>query len=251
MQYYDPNEHEPEYDPLPGYPTGPIQPKPPPPRNRRDPNQPKPVPPPAPTPEVPAPVIPAPIPPPVDYGGGGGDVGGGGIFIDPSYLAPFTGKAPDRGMVPTFNAPLGNYQAPAFVAPTGASLLQDPGVQFRLDEGRGMLENSAAAKGTLNSGGTLYDILNYGQKAASQEYANKWDRDFGLWNAQNQSAQSAWNENWNHARSQFDAELGASDSAYSRAWQQYVDAKDTWYRNQNEPYTKLFQAASLGASTAR
>ena len=37
---------------------------------------------------------------------------------------------------------------------------------------------SAAARGVLNSGGTLTDILNYGQNAASQEYQDIWNRKY-------------------------------------------------------------------------
>lgn len=59
---------------------------------------------------------------------------------------------------------------------TAADLETDPGYQFRLAEGNKALERSAAAKGILQSGGTLKALTKYGQDAASQEYANAWDR---------------------------------------------------------------------------
>lgn len=156
------------------------------------------------------------------------------VSIDPSYLAPFSEAQPSPRDVPSFVEP-GDFQAP-----TGQSLLQDPSYLWRIEQGRGALENSAAARGVLNSGGTLQDILNYGQKAASQEYSNVWDRAFGVWNA-----------NWNNALTKFRTQMDTSDTAYNRAWNQYVDRKDTHYRNQNEPFGKLFQAASLGAMASR
>jgi hypothetical protein len=164
-------------------------------------------------------------------GGGGGDLGS--IAINPDYLAPWTRPAPSWGNIPTFNAPAD------FKQPTAEDLYADPSYTWRVDQGRGALENSAAAKGVLNSGGTLADILNYGQKAASQEYSNVWDRMFGAWNAK-----------WNNELNTFRASKDVSDDMYGRAWQQYADAKDTWYRNQSEPFSKLMQAGSLGASAA-
>lgn len=53
---------------------------------------------------------------------------------------------------------------------------QDPGYQFRLDEGQKLLEGSAAAGGNLLSGSTLKALTNYGQNAASQEYQNAFNR---------------------------------------------------------------------------
>ena len=52
----------------------------------------------------------------------------------------------------------------------------DPGYQFRMSEGLKALERSAAARGILQSGGTLKDITRFGQDAASQEYENAFRR---------------------------------------------------------------------------
>jgi hypothetical protein len=142
------------------------------------------------------------------------------------------GSAPRQGD-PTFTAP------GEFHEPTAEDVYKDPSYQFRVDQGRGALENSAAAKGVLNSGGTLSDIINYGQKAASQEYGQIFDRAFGLWNA-----------NWNNALTKFRAEKDVSDSSYQRAWNAYTDARDSHYRNQDGAFDKLFKITSLGAGAA-
>ena len=52
----------------------------------------------------------------------------------------------------------------------------DPGYQFRMSESMKALERSAAARGILQSGGTLKDITRFGQDAASQEYQNAFQR---------------------------------------------------------------------------
>lgn len=52
----------------------------------------------------------------------------------------------------------------------------DPSYQFRLAEGQKALERSAAARGILQTGGTLKALTRYGQDAASQEYQAAFNR---------------------------------------------------------------------------
>lgn len=70
-----------------------------------------------------------------------------------------------------------------------ANLANDPGYQFRLQQGQETLENSAAARGNLLSGSTLKDLTGYAQGMASQEGANAYNRQFNSFNnTQNQLA---------------------------------------------------------------
>jgi hypothetical protein len=55
----------------------------------------------------------------------------------------------------------------------GAGLENTPGYQFRLGEGLKALERSAAARGTLLTGGTLKGLQKYAQDVASTEYGNR------------------------------------------------------------------------------
>lgn len=59
---------------------------------------------------------------------------------------------------------------------TLADFQQDPGYQFRMQEGQKALERSAAARGSLNSGATLKALTRYGQDFASNEYQNAYNR---------------------------------------------------------------------------
>lgn len=63
-----------------------------------------------------------------------------------------------------------------FQAPTSATEQNDPGYQFRLDQGKQMLENSAAAHGGLLSGNTAQAEQQFGQNYASNEYGKVYDR---------------------------------------------------------------------------
>src|SRR5712692_2716617 len=59
-----------------------------------------------------------------------------------------------------------------FQAPTNVTEQNDPGFQFRLQQGEQALERSAAARGNLLSGGTAKALTQYGQDYASNEYGN-------------------------------------------------------------------------------
>lgn len=53
---------------------------------------------------------------------------------------------------------------------------EDPGYQFRMQEGQRALDRSAASRGRLNSGGTLIAAEQYGQNFGSNEYQNAYKR---------------------------------------------------------------------------
>lgn len=59
---------------------------------------------------------------------------------------------------------------------TTADFQKDPGYEFRMAEGQKALERSAAARGGLQSGGTLKALSRYGQDYASNEYQNAYNR---------------------------------------------------------------------------
>lgn len=70
---------------------------------------------------------------------------------------------------------------------TLANLVNDPGYQFRLQQGQETLENSAAARGMALSGATLKDLQGYSQGMASQEGQAAYTRDLNAYNnTQNQ-----------------------------------------------------------------
>jgi len=96
--------------------------------------------------------------------------GTGGI----NQLSQLLGIGPNNG-----TADYGSLSQPwtsTFQAPTGATEQNDPGYQFRLDQGMKALQNSAAARGGLLTSGTAKDINNYAQDYASNEYNNVYGR---------------------------------------------------------------------------
>ena len=123
----------------------------------------------------------------------GGPMGGGITGLDKSGLPAgyWTGNETGGGQYPLasaggpglaqpwttpFQSP-GDFKSPGdFQAP---NVTDDPGFKFRMAEGQKALERSAAAKGTLLTGGTLKDLGQYSQGLASQEYANAYGRALG------------------------------------------------------------------------
>lgn len=59
-------------------------------------------------------------------------------------------------------------------------MAQDPGYQFRLDQGLQGLQRSAAARGTLLTGGTLKALDRYNQDYATGAYQNVFNNNFNL-----------------------------------------------------------------------
>lgn len=61
----------------------------------------------------------------------------------------------------------------------GNQVLQnDPGYQFRLDQGNKAVNQAAAARGMGNSGQTMKALSDYGQNYASGEYNNAYNRQY-------------------------------------------------------------------------
>src|SRR5688572_20615428 len=114
---------------------------------------------------------------PLDGGyGGGGPVGmpGGPGWEGGGGKGPAGPSAPGR---PSFNfGPVPNFTPPNFNAPTFADAQNEPGYQFRLKGGADAMERSAAARGSLRTGGTLKNLQEYGQSFAAQEYGNVFNR---------------------------------------------------------------------------
>src|SRR5260221_500726 len=112
-------------------------------------------------------------------GGGGNDqqdvgpvppvpqtVGGIGQF-QAATTAPQKGGGGPAGLTlgPAFPAfgfsPVPKFTAPQYVPLDAKSVLNDPGYQFRIQQGEEGLQRSAAAKGLLRTGGTLKDLIQY------------------------------------------------------------------------------------------
>lgn len=121
-----------------------------------------------------------------------------------------------------------NYQPGQFTAPTAADAQNDPGYQFRLQQGQRALEQSAVARGNLLSTGTARALTDYGQQAGSQEYQNVYGRRFGEFQQREGEAANA-------------AAFNANTQMAAQA-QQYGQAANTYGMNQNARMTAQQQS---------
>jgi hypothetical protein len=85
----------------------------------------------------------------------------------------------------------GGGGAPGAVGTLGGMTGIDPSYEWRFKEGQKALERSAAARGTLLTGGTLKALAAYGQGLASTEFGNIFDRNYKLAGLGLNAAQSA------------------------------------------------------------
>jgi hypothetical protein len=95
--------------------------------------------------------------------------------------------------------------------------MNDPGFMERLKLGTDAIQNSAASKGTLLTGGTLKDLMQFGQDYASNEYGNVFNR----------------------ALAGHNAAMGTFGANY-----------DIYRNNQTDPFNKLLSLTGLGAGAA-
>jgi hypothetical protein len=108
----------------------------------------------------------------------GGTLGNYASYKPTAYGGPMR---PDFGNLPGFPKPPQFQKPKDFIAPTYQDAFNDPGYQFSLGEGRRALEQSAAGKGQLRTGGTLKDIIGYGQNMAQRQYGDVYDRRLNTW----------------------------------------------------------------------
>jgi hypothetical protein len=105
-----------------------------------------------------------------------------------------------------------------------AELQTSPGYQFRLGEGQKALERSAAARGTLLTGGTLKGLTRYGQDYASGEYNNRYNQLMGVTAlgqnaaAQQGNANSAYAQNAGDLQTQIGNANAAGTVGGANAW---------------------------------
>lgn len=173
----------------------------------------------------------------------------GSTFGDWGY-APFSGSASPRASfapLPEFNAPRfeapppfvynKQFTAPTFAAPTAQDLSADPSFQFRLDQGRKALEQSAAGKGVLRTGGTLKDLVNYGQNFASNEYGNVYTRKFNEFKTDYDNKFNEYKFDYDKEADTYARNYGVTrdvfDRNYKAAYDEFAPKLMGWQTNAN------------------
>jgi hypothetical protein len=93
-----------------------------------------------------------------------------------------------------------------FMSPTLDEAKNEPGYQFRLQSGTDALDRSAAARGTLRTGNTLRDIVEYGQNFGEQAYQTMFDRALSAYQAYYQAERDKYMPQFQDYQNRFGAE---------------------------------------------
>lgn len=163
---------------------------------------------------------------------------------------------------PTFNAP--RYTAPAdfaapppfsfeaFRAPTLEDARNEPGYAFAADEGRRQLEQSAAARGVLRTGGTLKDILGWGNRFAEQNYGNVFNRGAQTYGMNRENALGNYLTNYNISRDVYDRGRQSGLDVYDRDYQAALAEFNPRFRSAELTFDDMYRRwkAMVDANTA-
>ena len=150
--------------------------------------------------------------------------------------AQFPGGAPkyNFGKAPMFTAPQFGWNE-KFTAPSAADMANEPGYAFRLKQGMGAMQNSAAAKGFLRTGATVKDLGNYAQDYASQEYGNVFNRALTGYNTRYGTARDIFDRYYTGKKDEFAPKYGewqtltaAEQHSKDLAWQAAIQK---WYHD--------------------
>jgi hypothetical protein len=106
----------------------------------------------------------------------------------------------------------------------GYDYTASPGYQWRLNEGLRGVENSAAAKGLLQSGGTLKGIDKFGQGFAANDFQDQFNREMAVAGGGQQATQAGVAAGQNTANSIADL-LTQSGNAKASG---YVGSANAW-----------------------
>lgn len=158
-------------------------------------------------------------------------------------LAPSSNTGAAASAADPFASQRGQYQQQlqAMMQPGSSFSPQDPSYAFRLKTGMDTVNAGAASSGMLNSGNRLLALENYGQGAASQEYANQFSRLSQLAGA-NVGSPAAAGQIINGANSGQQAGASAIGNAVGTA----ITGWGNSYSNSYTPQTDSGQQASGG-----
>lgn len=147
-----------------------------------------------------------------DGGGGGGDFP---VFRGASRFNYNIGPAP-------------RFTPRRFTAPTLEEAEKEPGYAFSVEQGRKALESSAAARGTLNTGGTLKGVLEYGQRLGQQNYQSVFNRALSVFDRLYQGDLDAYKPLLTEWSTQASAGQRAAELAWLREMDLYRSQIDRW-----------------------
>lgn len=173
----------------------------------------------------------------VQRAGGGSS---GGSFSNWYGGAGGFGSAPPEYRTPDLPAWLtGPFTLDKFTMPTAEEFESSPGFKFGIGQAQQGLERSAAAKGSVLSGGFQKALAKYLNDYATTGYGNFVNQALGINQANNQVSLAGRQQNVNEYQNQV-----------ANAYNQYGTNYNTKRNAENDYWSRLRDQSQLGASSA-
>lgn len=122
---------------------------------------------------------------------------------------------------PQFVGP--RFEHPGFTAPSLEDAYGEPGYEFARREGLRAMENAASAKGVLRTGGTLKDLVGWGNKFAEQNYNNVYNRSAETYTRNYGTARDAYDRNYRAAYDEFQPRFRAAEHTFEDLYRRWRD----------------------------
>src|SRR5207237_5857221 len=123
-----------------------------------------------------------------------------------------------------------------FVAPDPNDLNIDHAYRYELRTQQDAIQRSAAARGVLNTGGTIYDLLTNANDIASTGYHDLWGRRKAEYDTNRGNAFDTWKANYGVSK----------DVAYTNYGTQYTDPFKYGYQGAQDSYNSRQHNFDLG-----
>jgi hypothetical protein len=173
-------------------------------------------------------------------GGGGGSEGGGGSRFGSGSPYQFAPLAWPDWNPPEFKAPPA-FSYADFKPPTLEEAMNEPGYKFAADEGAKRIQNNAAAKGNVVSGGAIKDLVKWANDYATQNYNGVYGRGLQTYSTNRNNAADNYMTNYNVSRDVFDRGYNSYAAGnQSQRQKAQLDFQRDWDVYQSDLDTKKF-----------
>jgi hypothetical protein len=164
-------------------------------------------------------------------------------------------------VLPDFDAP-DVPTLPGFRAPTMEEVQGTPGYEFRRNEGITAREHMGARQGITRTLGLTKELERYGQDYASQEYEKEYARRAGEYDRLYDQTMGVYDRRFSNAAAEYqpnvlryNTETAAGQRQeeldYNRAWAEYLQDYQEWYKHQQSVFDRLKWQSEFGLDAAR
>ena len=132
-----------------------------------------------------------------------------------------------------------------FAAPTSDEAMATPGFQFQLGQGLQALQRSAAAKGTLLTGGAQKGLEQYAVGLANQNYGDVYNRAYNTYESNRNSFLQNEANRYNSERSNLTDQWGINSDYFNMGQAQKLNDFHIWDASNPASYSNILKAQQV------